>query len=170
MSALAASETLTGIAQIAAAFAGFAALVSVLRERGPRVEALHGILRLRIVISTSVVVIAACLVPIGLAHFELSDRAVFGTSAALLLLLNYGVIVSFVRSYEPVRGRFPPDRLAVGLVGTLEVLDQAALVLILLNIWPEHAFSLYLAALILNICEAAFIFLRFVEAEFVAET
>jgi hypothetical protein len=169
MSALAASDTLTSIAEIAAAFAGFAALVSVLRERGARAEALHAILRLRIVISTSVVVIAACLVPIGLAHFGLSDRAVFGISAALLLALDYGVIVSFIRTYKPVQGQFPPDRLAVSLVGFLELVDQVALVLILLNVWPDRAFPLYLAALILNLCQAAFIFLRFVEAEFVAE-
>jgi hypothetical protein len=169
MSALQASDTLLNLAQIPAAFAGFAALVSVLKERGDRAEALHGILRLRIVISTSVVAVAACLVPVGLAHFNLSDRIVWGVSAALLLALNYGVIASFIKSYKPVQGRFPPDRTAVGLVGALEVIDQGALILILLNIWPGLDFSLYLAALIVNVCQAAFVFLRFVGAEFSAE-
>ena len=77
MAAIEASGTLLELAQIAAAFAGFAALVSVLKERGNRAEALHGILRLRIVISTSVVVIAASLFPIGLANFDLSGRVVW---------------------------------------------------------------------------------------------
>jgi len=166
MSAIEASDTLIGLAQIASAFAGFAALVSVLKERGNRAEALHGILRLRVVISTSVVVVAACLVPIGLATFELSDRVVWGVSAALLLALNYSVILSFIKSYKPVQGLFPPDRTAVSLVGALELLDQGALILILLNIWPALDLPLYLAALILNICQAAFVFLRFVGSEF----
>jgi hypothetical protein len=166
MSAMEASDTLIGLAQIAAAFAGFAALVSVLKERGNRAEVLHGILRLRVVISTSVVVIAACLVPIALANFKLSDRVVWGVSAALLLTLNYSVILSFIKSYKPVQGLFPPDRTAVGLVGALELLDQGALILILLNIWPALDLPLYLAALILNICQASFVFLRFVGTEF----
>ena len=170
MAALDASDTLIGLAQIAAAFAGFAALVSVLRERGRSAEALHGILRLRIVISTSVVVIAGCLVPVGLAHFGLTDRVVFGVSAAMLLGLNYGVILSFVRSYKPVKEEFPPDRLAVLVVGSIEVIDQAALILVVLNVWPEMTFPLYLASLVLNIGQAAIVFLRFVGAEFVAGT
>jgi hypothetical protein len=157
---------LIGLAQIASAFAGFAALVSVLKERGKSADALHGVLRLRIVISTSVVVVAACLIPIGLANFELSDRIVWGVSATLLLALNYGVIFSFVKSYQPVQGQFPPDRLAVSLVGTLEVLDQAALVVVILNIWPALSPPLYVGAIILNICQAAFVFLRFVGEEF----
>ena len=169
MSAIEASDTLVGLAQIASAFAGFAALVSVLKERGNRAETAHGILRLRVVISTSVVVVVACLVPIGLASFALSDRVVWGVSAALLLALNYSVILSFFRSYQPVQGLFPPDRIAVSLVGALELMDQAALILILLNIWPTLVLPLYLAALILNICQAAFVFLRFVASEFGAD-
>jgi hypothetical protein len=45
-----------------------------------------------------------------------------------------------------------------------------ALILILLNIWPAYHFSLYFAALIANICQAAFVFLRFVGSEFIADT
>lgn len=166
MSAIDATGTLLSLAEISAAFAGFAALVSVLKERGDRADALHGILRLRIVTSTSVVVIAASLVPIGLASFNLDDRVVWSVSAALLLALNYGVIFSFLKSYKPVQDRFPPDRTAVGIVGALEFLDQLALVLILANVWPALDFPLYLAALIVNICQAAFVFLRFVGSEF----
>ena len=168
MAAIEASGTLLELAQIAAAFAGFAALVSVLKERGNRAEALHGILRLRIVISTSVVVVAASLFPIALANFDLSDRVVWGVSAALLLALNYAVILSFIKSYKPVQGRFIPDHIAVIFVSVLELIDQVALVLILLNIWPAFDFALYLAALIANICQAAFVFLRFIGEEFSA--
>jgi len=169
MSALDVTGNLLNVAEISAAFAGFAALVSVLRQRGTRADALHDILRLRIVISTSMVVVVAALIPVGLANFHLSERLVWGISASILLLLNYGVIYSFLKSYKPVEGRFPPDKFAVGVVSTLEFADQTALVLVLFNFWPELNYSLYMAALILNICQAAFVFVRFVGSEFSAK-
>jgi hypothetical protein len=94
---------------------------------------------------------------------------VWGISAGILLLLNYGVIFSFVKSYKPVQGRFPPDNFAVGVVSVLELMDQAALVLVLFNFWPALNYPLFLAALIFNICQAAFVFVRFVASEFSAK-
>ena len=110
MAAADVTGNLLNIAEISAAFAGFAALVSVLRQRGTRADAIHDILRLRIVISTSMVVVVAALIPVGLTSFQLSERMVWGLSAGILLLLNYGVIYSFIKSYKPVEGRFPPEK------------------------------------------------------------
>lgn len=160
---------LLNIAEISVAFAGFAALVSVLRQRGTRADALHDILRLRIVISTSMVVVVASLIPVGLASFQLSERLVWGISAGTLLVFNYGVLYSFIKSYKPVEGRFPPDSFAVSVVAMLEFVDQAALILVLFNFWPELNYPLYLAALIFNICQAALVFVRFVASEFSAK-
>ena len=168
MSGIDAAGALMNLAEIAAAFAGFSALVSVLRERGVRTETSHNILRLRIVISTSVLVVAASLVPVALMNFELADGIVWRLSAVVLLALNYGVIASFVRSYRPVQGKFPADRLAVSVVGVLELLDQIALIVVILSIWPSLDFPLYFAALVFNLCQAAFVFVRFVGSEFVA--
>ncbi|MBT8069300.1 MAG: hypothetical protein KJO80_02600 [Gammaproteobacteria bacterium] len=162
-------ENLLNVAEISAAFAGFAALVSVLQQRGARADAVHDILRLRIVISTSMVVVIAALIPVGLMGFQISQRLVWGISAGFLLLLNYGVIYSFLKSYKPVEGEFPPDNFAVAVVTSLEFMDQAALVLVVLNLWPELNFPLYMAALIFNICQAAFVFVRFVGSEFSAK-
>ena len=153
---------LLNIAEISAAFAGFAALVSMLRQRGTSADALHDILRLRIVISTSMIVVVAALIPVGLTSLQLPDRVVWGISAGILLLLNYSVIFSFIKSYKP-------DIFAVGVVFMLELMDQVALVLVILNIWPELNYPLYLAALIFNICQAAFVFVRFVGSEFSAK-
>ena len=169
MTVLDVTGNLLNIAEISAAFAGFAALVSVLRQRGTRADALHDILRLRIVISTSMVVVVAALIPVGLTTFHLPERVIWGVSAGILLLLNYGVIFSFLKSYKPVEGRFPPDNFAVGVVWMLELLDQAALVLVIINVWPTLNYPLYLAALIFNICQAAFVFVRFVGSEFSAK-
>lgn len=169
MTALDSTSNFLNIAEISAAFAGFAALVSVLRQRGTREDALHDILRLRIVISTSMVVVIASLIPVGLANFHLSERVLWGVSAGILLLLNYGVIFSFIKSYKPVQGRFPPDNFAVGVVSVLELMDQAVLVLVIFNFWPGLNYALYMAALIFNISQAAFVFLRFVASEFSAK-
>jgi len=49
-------------------------MFSVLRQRGTRADALHDILRLRIVISTSMVVVVAALIPVGLTSFHFSER------------------------------------------------------------------------------------------------
>lgn len=163
------TDTLLSLAEVAAAFAGFAALVSVLRKRGSNADTLHDILRLRIVISTSMVVVVASLIPVALANFYLSDRLVWGFSAGILLLLNYGVLFSFIRSYQPVKDKFKPDHFAVSVVSTLELMDQLALFLVILNLWPKFNYPLYLAALIFNICQAAFVFVRFVASEFSAK-
>ncbi len=99
------TETLLALAEICAAFAGFAALVSVLRPDSDRVaDAVHDLLRLRLVISSGVAGVAAALLPVGVAA--------------------YGI---------------EADR---------------------------HAEALYVTALIANICQAGFIFVRFVESTF----
>jgi hypothetical protein len=170
MAGIEAADALMNFAEIAAAFAGFSALVSVLRDRGARTETVHNILRLRIVISTSVLVVAASLIPAGLMNFGMSDDIVWRLSAVTLLALNYGVIASFVRSYRPVQGRFPADRLAIGVVGVLELLDQVALVVVILCVWPSLNYAFYFLALVFNLCQAAFVFLRFVGSEFAPRT
>jgi hypothetical protein len=169
MSGTDAIDPLMNLAEIAAAFAGFAALVSVLRDRSVRIETAHNILRLRIVISTSVLVVAASLIPVGLMNFELTDSVVWRVSAVTTLVLNYGIITSFVRSYEPVQGKFPVDHLALVVVGTMELLDQAALLAVILNFWPGLNFALFFVAMVLNLLQAAFVFVRFVGSEFAAQ-
>jgi len=163
------SGLLIGLVQIGAAFAGFSALVSVLRERGKETGAWHDILRLRIVISTSILVVGAGLFPLGLGVLGLEERWIWTASALLLILVNYAIFVSFLRSYQPVKNEFPADKLAVFVVGGLELLDQAALVTIVLNVMPEKSHALYVVALILNILQAAFVFLRYIGSEFRAD-
>ena len=153
MPTIGSTDSLMNLAEIAAAFAGFSALVSVLRTRDVRTETAHNILRLRIVISTSVLVVAASLIPVGLMNFQLPDEIIWRISAVILLALNYGIIYSFTKSYRPVRGEFPADRLAVGIVGTLELLDQLLLFMVILNIWPSLNYPFYFAALVFNLCQ-----------------
>jgi len=71
-----------------------------------------------------------------------------------------------VGSYRPVRGAFAPDRLAVALVSCLEVVEQLSLVAVLLGVSFGNAPALYVTALIANLCQAGFIFVRFVGSAF----
>ncbi|MDH3223589.1 MAG: hypothetical protein OEO23_07725 [Gemmatimonadota bacterium] len=160
------TETLLSLAEVAAAFAGFAALVSVIpRGLGRTSAPAHDILRLRLVIAGGVAGVAAALVPIGLAGYSDADLT-WRFSAVAFLVFDNGIILSFVGAYQPVRGTFPPDRLAVVVVTSMEVLEQASLAAVALGIGVAEPAALYVTALILNLCQAAFIFLRFVGSTF----
>lgn len=161
------TETLLSLAEICAAFAGFAALVSVLRRRSDRPsDAVHDLLRLRLVISSSVSGVAAALIPIGVAGYGVETELAWRLAAGAFLVFDNGIIVSFVRAYTPVRGAFEPDRLAVGLFTILEALEQISLLAVVLGFSFGNAPALYVTALIANICQAGFIFVRFVGSAF----
>lgn len=161
------TDTLLSLAEIAAAFAGFAALVSVLRRESDQpADAVHDLLRLRLVISSSVAGVAAALIPVGLAGYGLETGLTWRLAALIFLLFDNGIIVSFLGSYKPVRGTFPPDRLAIALVSFLEVMEQVSLIAIVLGLPFGNPPALYVTALIANICQAGFIFVRFVGSAF----
>jgi len=159
--------SLLSLAEIGAAFAGFAALVSVLRRSSDqRARAIHDLLRLRLVISSSVAGVAAALIPVGLAGYGLEPALTWRISAGIFLIFDNGIIASFIGAYRPVRGTFPPDRLAVSVVAALEFVEQASLVAVILVLTDAPPLALYMTALIANICQAGFIFVRFVESTF----
>jgi hypothetical protein len=87
-------------------------------------------------------------------------------SSLIFLVLGYGIILSFVNAYKPVQGDFPPDRIAVIVATSLEIVEQASLVVVLLGIPLGNPAALYVTALIGNICQAGFIFVRFVGSAF----
>lgn len=161
------TDTLLALAEIGAAFAGFAALVSVLRKGSlPPAQAVHDLLRLRLVISSGVAGVAAALIPVGLAGYGLDTDTTWRLAAVIFLVFDNGIIASFVRAYRPVRGSFPPDRVAVTLVGLLEFAEQGCLVAIVLGFAIAPLSAFYVTALIFNICQAGLIFMRFVESTF----
>ncbi len=161
------TDTLLAMAEIAAAFAGFAALVSVIRRASDQpADAVHDLLRLRLVISSSVAGVAAALIPVGLTGYGLDSGLIWRLAALIFLVFDNGIIVSFFRSYKPVRGSFPPDRLAVILVTALEMVEQVSLVAVVLGLTFGNGPALYVTALIANICQAGFIFVRFVGSAF----
>jgi hypothetical protein len=160
------ADTLLTVAEIAATFAGFAALVSALGRRVTSGRALHDLLRLRLVIATSLIVVVAALVPSALARFDLAADTVWRMAAALFLALTYAEIGSFVMNYRPVREEFPPDLLAAAAAVLLQIVVQAALLTILADAFIEYHDALYVTALVAMLCTAAFVFMRLVESTF----
>jgi hypothetical protein len=65
-----------------------------------------------------------------------------------------------------VRGSFEPDRLAVFVVMVLEVGEQGSLAAVVLGLAVSNAPALYVTALIANLCQVGFIFVRFVGSAF----
>ena len=166
MAPLEQADTLLSIAEIAATFAGFAALVTLFGRRRVAGSGAHDLLRLRLVITTSVIVVVAALIPVALAGFGLDPRLDLRLSAGGYLVLHWVAIVSFINSYQPVRGLFPPDRLAVTVAFVVEILVQAALFVIVLGLFAARHEGLYTSALIGTLAQAAFVFLRLVESTF----
>ena len=161
------TEALLSLAEIAATFAGFAALVSVVRRGANQpADAVHDLLRLRLVIGGSVAGVAAALVPVGLVGYGLGIDISWRIAAALFVIFDNGILAGFVAAYRPVRGTFPPDRVAVTVVMLLEGVEQVSLVIVLFGMAPEKAAALYVTALIANLCQAGFIFVRFVGSAF----
>jgi len=164
---LTSTDTLLTLAEIAAAFAGFAALVSVIRTgTTDDPEAVHDLLRLRLVISSGVAGVAAALLPVGLAGYGLHESLTWRIAAFGFLVIGNGIIVSFLRAYRPVQGTFPPDTAAVSIVSFLELTEQGSLLVVLLGIPIGNPAALFVTALIINLCQAGFIFVRFIESAF----
>ena len=160
------TDALLTLAEVSATFAGFAALVTLFARRRLEGAAAHDLLRLRLVIGVSVVVVMAALIPVAIAGLGFDEKLTWQLSAAIFLLLIYFVIGSFIVSYATVKGSFPPDRLAVLVAVVLEVLIQASLILVLFGVTEERLYGLYVSALIGTIGQAAFVFLRLVSSTF----
>lgn len=161
------TDTLLSMAEIAAAFAGFAALVSVIRRTNASpFDAVHDLLRLRLVIASSVAGVAAALIPVGIDGYGLAPETTWRVAAFIFLFFDNGILASFFSAYKPVKGTFEPDRLAVAVVLSLEVVEQSSLLAVLFGVPLGNPPALYVTALIANLCQAGFIFVRFVGSAF----
>jgi hypothetical protein len=105
------TDALLTLAEVSATFSGFAALVTLFVHRRMEAAAAHDLLRRRLVIGASIVVVMAALIPVSIAGLGLPQTLVWQLSSAIFLTLIYFVIRSFIRSYRTVRGSFPPPLL-----------------------------------------------------------
>lgn len=159
------TELLSSLAEVSATFAGFAALVTLFARKRVQGGAAHDLLRLRLVIGASIVLVMAALTPIAVSGMGLSETFTWQLSALAFLALIGFLIGNFVMSYKTVKGSFPPDRLAATVALVLAVPVNFALFSIFFNATATHH-TFYVAALIGTLGQASFVFLRLVESTF----
>ena len=154
------ADTLQTISELAAAFAGFAALVSALSGRG-RSRSVVDATRLHVAVAGSLIAVLGGLIPIIVAaHFPTSSH-VWRVSAAAVLALNYGYAVAYRGWIKRLRRDLPQEGLSTrALFWTLEGLAQLALIACIAGLGNPASF--YLSALGLLLAQAALVFLGLV--------
>jgi MFS family permease len=151
------------IAEIAGVFVGFGALISVAQDQPLATRA-----QLRGVVMAGLGVLVGALLPVTLARFGLVDRALWGWASAAFLAVIWVIIVPTLRhpearAWSRADVREHPVHSILFWV-FLEVPIQVSLILALLSVIPELDTAFYVTALVLNLCEAAYLLARVVLA------
>jgi hypothetical protein len=150
-------DILLSIAEIAVAFAGFAAIAGVIGNRQTASEH-HDFERLRGVVVASIVVVVAALVPIVLWRFGLADESVWRLASGIALIINLLGLVQVVRGGTR-SGLISTDRFYTRIAYMIEAPIQLTVIANVLSLSPEHLAALYLAFLVLLLCQAAVVFI-----------
>lgn len=154
------------MAEIAGIFVGFGALISVTRRRGVEPNQLG---QIRAVVTTGLVVIAAALIPVGLAQYGLDGRELWFLAGLAALILNGSVILLSLRRPENRKmavNQFQSNPLKAFFFWiALELPVQIPLILIVLGFQHDLGPALYLTALIFNLFEAAYVLVQFVYSQ-----
>jgi hypothetical protein len=158
-----------GIAEVAGVFVGFGALIAVIRA-GDIAPPQLGLIR--VLVTVSLVVIMAAVVPVVVAHYGIEAHAVWVVSSLTFLALSWIVIGLALTSpdyHRTVVGQARRNRTRAVAFWVLRVLLWAAiqvpLVLTVLGVNPDLDVAFYLSALAFNLFEAAFILAQVVYAQ-----
>jgi hypothetical protein len=157
------NDLFLSIAEIAGIFIGFGALISFSSDRGPASR-----VGLRNVVAIGLLVLVAAVVPVGLSHYGLTGRALWGWSSGAFLLFIWTTILGVHRDREhrewaKADAKANPA-LAILFWVFLEVPIQVPLALAILGVAPSLASAFYVTALVLNLFQAAFVLARLVFA------
>jgi hypothetical protein len=160
------SGLFVGIAEIAGVFVGFAALIGITGRDEVEPSQLG---QIRAVVTIGLAVIAAALIPVGLAAYGVSDRTLWFWSSLAYLLLDWGLIVLSLR--RPENRQVALAQVRTSPVGAalfwvlLEIPIQVPLILAVLGVSREHADAFYTTALVFHLFEAAFVLVQLVYAQ-----
>jgi hypothetical protein len=157
-------DILLGIAEIAVAFAGFAAIAGVIgrRQRGSEQ---HDFERLRGVVLASIVVVVAALVPIVLSRFDLPESTTWRLASGAALVLNLWGLAQVIRGGRR-SGLHRADRFYTSLAYSIEVPLECVLIANVFALFPAHLAALYLTFLVLLLCQAAVVFVALLASLF----
>lgn len=158
-------ETLLSLCEIAAALAGFAAIVTVISP-GTSPESW---VRLQSVVLICLLVVSASLVPILLENYGFSERVLFGVSATIffvLIWLTIFTISGFARKIGKSLWTNVGGLSSNVLLWSMEALIQVPLILCIIGVLPQYYSAFYMTALIVNLLQAAqFFYMLVVEVK-----
>ena len=161
------SALLQTFAEVAAALAGFAALASALgSRRGASPSEFSSLLNS---VVRSVVLIFACLLPLVVADYGLSEATVWRTASAVVLGLSWVTGFVLVRTWLRYGVQLTRDmaRPSFRFVNApLDVVVQLALLANVVGIYREYASAFYLTHILAGLGAAAAAFIWFLDAVF----
>jgi hypothetical protein len=155
-------DALLSFAEIAAAFAGFAALVTALRRDRLGESAPLAVSRLRVVVLASLVVVFAAMIPVVLSRYQLSEPSIWRASSFLALFVNFVAVVA-VQLWN--RGVDYAHHTASSVViSVLAVFTLGPLLLMAFGAFPALASGLYFTFMGFALAQAAFSFILVLDA------
>ena len=165
------TDLFLSLAEIAGVFVGFGALISV-RSGGP--NAAHEITYIRAVVTTAIWVVIAALAPVIVSRYGIAGHGLWlacGLLALALLLVIWIVNERTTESRE--LGAAYSRAQTVGTVASflgLMIPTLAALILVVLGLFPDQEPALYLTAVALGLFMAALTLLSLVLSQGPAQT
>ena len=151
------ADLLLSLARVAGVFVGFAALISV-RSGGP--SETHEVLFIRWVVTLGVWVVIAAIAPIIVSRYGISSHELWLVCSLLGLVFYLGLWIVLERTPEALALAATVSRAQAVRVVALNlafgVLVTAALVLIVLGLFPDQEPALYLTAVGLVLSHGAF--------------
>lgn len=147
------ADLLVALAGIAGVFVGFGALIST------RDADASELWLIRNVVNGGLMVVAAALVPVVIARYDLAEHELWRLCSLLVLALDWAVIILLHTRREHMAMRVLQTRAARAALSStvlaLEVPAQIALILVVLGLFPAADPALYLTAVVLMLFEAA---------------
>jgi hypothetical protein len=145
-------DLLVAVAGIAGVFVGFGALISATGDA-------EQLWLVRTMVTGGLEVIVAALIPVVLASYGVGGRDLLVASAAAFLAIDWAVILFLHSRRDYMAFRVLQERGARAALGVqtvaLEIPLQAALVIVILGVFPAQDAALYLTAVVLALVQAA---------------
>ncbi len=154
-------DLLLTIAEVAVAFAGFASLVSILGRRSSRDSPVVQAARLRVLIISSLLVVAFAFFPVVPHRLGASDPAVWRISSGVFATAGLAMVAVTFGNLERIRaaGRPPPGFAWRGaVIGSVLFTAWALLVSNAVGAFPASAAAIYILSLLLFLFLAGFMF------------
>ena len=150
------AEVLVVLAEIAGVFVGFGALIAV--RSGGTGDALE-VAYLRSILAIGVWVVVSALAPVTLGAYDIGEREVWLVSGLVALAGMVAIVATNYRTREmtELRESLPRAELLreAATYVLLWVLMAAALIVVVLGLFPGHEPALYLTAVVLGLFAAA---------------